>query len=666
MRVDDVLPRTTLLRMLAVLVLVLAPHALRLPWWESVAVAASLLWRYAALQRGWPLPGMAVRVILTVSAFIAVYLSFGRINGQHSGTALLVLMTGFKLLEMRSRRDVMVVVFLLYFLLLTHFLFSQEIWTLLWMLSSAVMITALLIEIHHREPLLPFRETLRLSLRLTGQALPVMLVIFVLFPRIPGPLWGLPADAGASRSGIPDSMSPGDIADLILSEAVAFRVQFEGTPPSQRDLYWRGPVFDFYDGRKWEIGFRRNDAPTPDMRFEGAALPYEMVLEPTRTHWLFGLELTDTAALPPETRVNSDAQLVARKRVTERRLYRAVARTDFQLEPDGLSRWQEASNLRLPDDVAPGARALVSGWRDDGLDDPAMIERALRYFRQEPFRYTLQPPLLGAQPVDEFLFQTRAGFCEHYASSFVVMMRLAGIPSRVVVGYQGGEPNGVGGYWVVRQSDAHAWTEVWLDGVGWQRVDPTAAVSPDRIEQGFSESIAGGGGGDPDFWDRGEGLWTATVARWDWLNAKWNRWVLAYGPEVQRDVLSRLGIDDWTEMVLWLTAGVTGLLALISLQLLRGLRPPRPADAASREWQRLQRHLARQGLHQQAHEGPRDFIRRLCAQRPQQAALLTAAGNAYEQLRYLQAPDADGLQRLREAVNALLKAPADRSGAGPA
>ena len=647
--VDDILPRPTLLRMLLALLLVLAPHALRLPIWESLLIILCLGWRYGALQRGWPLPPTLLRTVMTFAAFGAIYLSFGRINGQHSGTALLVLMTGLKLLEMRSRRDVLVVVTLMYFLLLTHFLFSQEIWTLLWMLGSIVLITALLIEIQHRQAVLPFRMTLRMSLRLTAQALPVMLLIFLLFPRIPGPLWGLPADAGASRSGIPDSMSPGDIADLILSEAVAFRVHFEDATPSQRDLYWRGPVFDFFDGRKWETGFRRNDAPPPPMQFSGPALPYEMVLEPTRTHWLFGLEMSDPQALPPESRLNSDAQLVARKRVTERRLYRAVAHPEYQLQPEALNRWTRTANLRLPEDSAPRTRSLIAAWRGEGLDDAAMVERALTTFRTESFRYTLRPPLLGDQPIDEFLFDTRAGFCEHYASSFVVMMRLAGIPARVVVGYQGGEPNAVGAYWVVRQSDAHAWTEVWLEDAGWKRVDPTAAVSPDRIERSFDNVMAGAAEQRP-LWTGGERLWGAAVARWDWVNAQWNRWVLAYGPEVQRDVLGRLGIHDWGAMVLWLTGGVSLLLVALSVQLFRSRRPAPPPERAAREWQRLRRILHAAGLPSSDSEGPRDLVARAARRWPGEADLLHDIGEQYCALRYLGEPSPERESNLRQAV----------------
>lgn len=646
-----VLRRDTLLRMLLLLALVLAPHVGRIPLWESVLLVIGLAWRYAHLQRGWPLPGRWLRSALTIAAFIGVYASYGRINGQHSGTSLLVLMTVLKLLEMRSRRDVMIMVYLMYFLLLTHFLFSQEIWTLLWLLACAVGITALLVDISHPRAGLPFRRSLRQSSVMVGQAIPLMLVIFVLFPRIPGPLWGLPADAGASaRTGLSDGMSPGDISDLIQSEAVAFRVRFDGPAPAQRALYWRGPVFDTYDGRRWEAGFRPPEQGIAAIEPLGAALRYEVVLEPTRQHWMLGLEMPDPASPIDRARISHDGQVLSRDRVNDRRLYTATAYPDYRLQADGLPLWQRGVNLRLPASAAPRTRELMQRWREEGLDDNDMLLRSLQFFRQEPFHYTLSPPRLGSQPVDEFLFGTRAGFCEHYASSFVVMMRAAGIPARVVTGYQGGTPNAVGDYWLIRQSDAHAWAEVWQVGQGWLRVDPTAAVSPDRIEQGIRRAMQNEDA-LPDFLRRrGDSLWEISRAQWDFVNAQWNRWVLAYGPEVQREFLARLGIRDWTQMVLWLAGLVTVILALVSLSLLRGLRPASPPDQASRQWRRLKRRLARHGLHQSPDETTSAFVSRAVVAWPQAAAPLQRAADLYRQLRYLEQPSPALESALRDAI----------------
>lgn len=654
-----VLPRPTLLRLLGLLVLVLAPHALRIPPWETALVLLALLWRYLHLQRGLPLPGRWLRSTLAVAAFVAVFLSYGRINGQQSGTALLVLMVALKLLEMRNHRDVMVLVYLMYFLLLTHFLFSQAIWTLLWLLACTVGVTALLIEVSHRERVLPLRHSLRQSAVMVGQALPVMLVIFVLFPRVPGPLWGLPADAGAAtaRTGLSDSLSPGDISELIQSDAVAFRVRFEGQAPPLRDLYWRGPVFDLYDGRKWEAGFRGPEQTPADLQVRGSAVDYELMLEPSRRYWMLGLEMPDPSALPEQSRLTHDGQLLSTQRLIDRRLYRSRGHVDYRLDPGGLSPAARGRLTRLPPDAAPRTRDLMQRWREDGLDDAALIRRSLQHFREEAFHYTLSPPLLGRQPVDEFLFETRAGFCEHYASSFVVMMRAAGLPARVVTGYQGGTASVVGDYWLVRQSDAHAWAEVWLAGEGWRRVDPTAAVSPDRIEQGLGSALADEAD-LPDFLRRSsEGLWVLAQARWDFVNAQWNRWVLAYGPEVQQELLARLGIRDWTAMVLWLTGLVTAMLAVVSLVLLRGQRPPPPPDTASRLWRQTERRLAREGLHRQPGETASALIDRACAAWPAAAPSLQRALQHYQALRYLEGPGPERETALQQQVRQLLRLP---------
>lgn len=654
----DYLPRVTLLRLLGVLSLVLLPHAWHLPPWASLLVAALIAWRAGTALREWPLPPPLLRGLLTLLAGACVFLAYGRLNGQEPGTALLVLMTALKLLEMRARRDVMVVVFLMYFLLFTHFLFTQEMWAILWLLASAVAITALLIECHHpTEPLAP-RRTLRMGAVMTAQALPVMLVLFVLFPRIPGPLWGLPSDSGAARSGIPDSMAPGDIADLILSDAAAFRVRFLGSEaPPMRQRYWRATVFDSFDGRAWQTGFRPDAPPTlqSELAFSGEGLHYEVVMEPHRARWLFALDMPDPRALPPQVRMGWDYQLLTPRPVSDRLLYEAYSNPRYSVQAGGLPPWQRAGTLRLPPGYNPRTRELAQRWRAQGLDDRALIERALAYFRAEPFSYTLQAPRLGRDSVDEFLFETRSGFCEHYASSFAVLMRAAGIPARIVAGYMGGEKNEFGDYYVIHQADAHAWTEVWLPGEGWVRVDPTAAVSPDRVEQGLRRALRDSGT-LPDFLRRrgnGFNLLENLSARWDWVNTQWNRWVLAYGPEVQRDVLSRLGIHDWTQMVLWLTGLITGLLALLSLWLLHQLREAAPQDAAQRAWRRVERYLARRGLIRRPHEGPQDFIHRASQEWPQDRPALETALQAYLALRYLQEPSPQLLQRLKAAVRAL-------------
>jgi transglutaminase-like putative cysteine protease len=634
----DYLARASLLRLLAVMALVVAPHAQHVPLWTAITVAGIGLWRAAAALNQWPLPRTWLRMLLTFGAFAGIYASFGRVSGQTAGVALLVLMTALKLTEMRTRRDVMVTVFLCYFMLITHFLFSQELWMVAYLLVCAAAITAVLIEANHAgEPLSP-RVSLRLSGRMLLEALPLMALLFVLFPRIPGPLWGLPSDSGvAARTGLSDSMAPGDIANLIQSDEVAFRVNFRGAVPPAPARYWRGPVFDYFDGRRWSYGGRSGQTRMPALELEAGRTEYEVTLEPHRQFWLFTLDMPDPAVLPEKSRLHPFGNLLSQEQVRERRAYTAVSFTRYRFQPELSDFWRTAG-VQLPQRGNPRTRDLAKNWRDAGLDDDAILKRALQQFREQNFYYTLQPPTLGADPVDQFLFETRRGFCEHYASSFTVMMRAAGIPARIVTGYQGGELNTLGGYYVVRQSDAHAWSEVWLANRGWVRVDPTAAVAPSRIEGGLSSAL-GQTGELPDYMQRRSVRWRFELeARWDFINAKWNAWVLAYGPELQLEFLNRFGIGDVRSMLLTLTAVSTLFLTVVGFLMLRQTRAAAPSDAALNLWRRAQKRLARTGILQRPYEGPRDFIDRAIEERPDLREALQTLRDAYLRLRYLEEP----------------------------
>lgn len=649
------LAQASLLRLIAVMALVAGPHLARMPLWFDGLIVAVGAWRVVAALKQWPLPPTWVKVMLALLAFAMVNVSYGRVNGQHAGAALLVTMLALKLTEMRSRRDVLVVVSLCYFVMLTHFLFSQELWTIAYLLVCAVAVTAMLIEANHAGAPLPPRVTLRRGALMVAQGLPLMVVFFILFPRVPGPLWGLPSDAGAARSGISDSMSPGDLSHLVQSDEVAFRVRFAGAPPPQKKLYWRGPVLWYFDGRAWRAPFRGDDyfqlfnpatqlnafAPV-QAEVAGEPVRYEVTLEPHRQNWLFALDLPRADALPPNTQLSGYYQLLARETVKDRYRYEAVSYPLYRLEPQMEERWQK-SGMRLPQGRNPRAVALGQQWRDEGLRDEALVRRALEMFRNQKFYYTLDPPRLGAEAVDEFLFDSKRGFCEHYASAFTVLMRAAGLPARVVTGYQGGEPNAIGDYYVIRQSDAHAWSEVWFEGQGWVRVDPTAAVAPSRVELGIAQALAESE--LPGFLRGrgGAGLWywrlQASVA-WDWVNVKWDRWVLGFNTERQFEFLSRFGLGEWQDMVLALTVGVTAVMGVLGLFVLRGMQPATPADTALKLWRQAGRRLAGLGLVQGPSEGPRDFVARASRARPDLAAPLDRLLRAYLSARYLQERDA--------------------------
>ena len=650
----DFLPRAVLLRLVAVLGIVLVPHLPRFPLWESLLLAALLLWRVLATLRQWRPLNRWVRTALTLLCFAAVYASFGNVAGQTAGTALLAAMACLKLTELKARRDMLVMVLLLYFLLITHFLFSQEIWTAVYLLVCAALITSLLVEANHPHAALPLRVSLRAGARLILQSLPLMALLFVLFPRVPGPLWGLPTDSGAAQSGLGDNMEPGDIQNLIENEAVAFRVRFTGPPPPPEQLYWRGPVLAHFDGRKWDAGYL-GEGTAPPAEFSGASYSYEITLEPQRRRWLLALDLPDRAGLPSDAAISGSYQLVAQHEVRERRLYRLVSHPQYHLQAAELSLRERNAYTQLPPGFNPRALALAHRWREQGFDDGQVVRAAIDMFKSKEFYYTLQPPRLGRNSVDEFLFDTHRGFCEHYASAFTVLMRAAGIPARVVTGYQGATQNGVGDYYLVQQSDAHAWSEIWQAGLGWTRLDPTAAVAPERVQKGIGAALEGSDS-LPAYLDpsrRSFQVMAVLKARWDWVNNQWNHWVLGYGPDIQQQFLSRFGLDDWSNMILALTFGVSIVLGLLSFGLMRQFLPRREPDPVQQQWLKLCKRLRRAGLEQSPAEGPLDFSGRVARERPDLAAAMQQACALYLRLRYLHDVDAGALRELNLAVSAL-------------
>ncbi len=647
------LSRETQLRLVAVFVFVLAPHAAHLPWWCSGGVVAVTIWRVIAVLRRWPpLPG-ALRAALALITFAGVYISFGRVSGQTAGVALLVLMAGLKLTELGERRDVMFLSFLLYFILITHFLFSQDPWTIAYLLVSALLITAVLADISHDGEALPLRTALRTSGVMIAQALPLMLVMFVLFPRLPGPLWGIPSDEGSARSGLSDSMSPGDISHLIESDATAFRVRFIDPPPPVGQRYWRGPVLDTFDGRRWTMATQPSPEPETPLRLLGPPVRYEMIIEPSDQSWLFGLDMVDRNTLPLDAHFDPGLLIRTHDPVQARRLYTLASYPHYLLAPQ-LSRRERAHALRLPRYGNPRTHELAQSWRAQGLDDDGIVRQALAMYQRENFVYTLEPPVLGREAVDEFLFDTRRGFCEHYASSFTVLMRAAGVPARVVTGYQGGEKNAVGDYYIVRQSDAHAWSEVWLEQRGWVRIDPTAVVAPDRVEAGVGSALLDSGT-LPAFLDpaRRSSFRFALRARLDWVNEQWSRWVLAYGPELQHDLLSQLGLDGWEDLMIAMTVSLSLLLGIAGLLVMRSSFPTTPKDAALRAWLRASRKMAKRGFVQRPDEGPRDFTDRVAAARPELAAPFCRVLDLYLRSRYLDEPNVPMQRALDVAVSRL-------------
>lgn len=651
-RHDPPLERRSIDLVLLALAVALLPHMTHLPLLVIVMFAALAAWRWTAAHRGWSLPGMPVRTLLTILALTGVFLSFGTVFGRDAGAALLVIMLGLKLLEVRRHRDAVIVVFLGYFLTVTMVLFSQEFMTFALLAIALLLLTVALMELNHPSSSenRRLRPLMKRSAILLAQALPLMLIMFVLFPRLPAPLWNLPEDAWSGMTGLSDSMSPGSISALGQSDSVAFRVSFEGTPPAQEQLYWRGPVFWHTDGRKWSPDGREDSTPialeSPAFTPAGPSIAYTVTLEPHDRRWLFALEMPATA--PEGSRHSADLLLLANRPLRQLTRYRVESHMDYRAMR--MTGGERVRALQLPD-ANPRARALGEQWRRQGGGSDAIVQRALDHFGAEPFHYTLNPPLLpGRDPLDDFLFTTRRGFCEHYAAAFTVLMRAAGVPARVVTGYQGGELNPIGDYLIVRQRDAHAWAEIWIDDRGWVRVDPTAAVAPHRIERGSRESLLDERSGMRNSFERGilGGMWRQARFGWDTLNNRWNLWVLGYGPDNQNTLLSRFGLRSWFGMTLTMLAAVGVLLLAIAFALLFRRGPG--GDPAARLYERFCAKLARRGIHRAPAEGPVEFAARARDQRPDLAAAIDSINRRYVAIRYGGIGTMQQLRRLRREI----------------
>ena len=598
--------------------LVLVPHSLHLPAWVSLLCLATLTWRAAITLGGQRMPSSKLVLPLAGAAMLGVLQTYHTILGKDPGVAMLVMLVAFKMLEMHARRDLFVVVFLCFFLALTNFFYSQSIGmgAMAALGVLALVTTQMTFQYAGRVP--PLRRRLRVAATIVGVAAPLALFMFVMFPRVQGPLWGMPNDATSGRTGLSEDMTPGNFSSLAQSENIVFRAHFTDAVPEQSQLYWRAIVLGAFDGRTWtRTRVREQARMAPDspagLQARGRALRYDVTLEPLGKRWLYMLDMPRST---PDlglngARMTAEGELSSVEPVDQRLRYEAASYLHYTLQggaelPDA-ARW-----LQLPEERNP--RTLAAGRELAAVVDPlARANAVLQRFRREPFVYTLEPPLLGADPVDQFLFDTRSGFCEHYSSAFVVLMRAAGVPARVVTGYQGGETNPVDGYMTVRQSDAHAWAEVWLGNRGWVRVDPTAAVAPERVRRSLASAIPPRPpfgieslGGLIAFSNDRDGILAQLRYRMSAVNNGWNQWVLNYTPERQRGLVSTLtaGLLNWRSLAMLAAL----LLVLWGAQTLRVRRRNDPVDAL---YSALCKRLAQLGHARQSDEGPTAYAARL-------------------------------------------------------
>ncbi len=621
------------------------PHIQFLPIWATLAFFACAAWRWLIERKRWRLPPAWLRIALSLIFFIGVIAAYDTISGVGPGSALLTVMAALKLLETKRRRDQFVLLFISIFLIMSSLLREQYLWSLPYLVAGVLLTMTAWLRMSTASNVRA-AQSFRTGARLIAYAAPLTIAMWIFFPRIATPFWAVPIDTSTASSGLSDHMSPGDISSLSLSNAVAFRVRFDNAIPPPHELYWRGLVLHRFNGRTWSgndpsfgSGARR------DIEYLGDAIRYQVTMEPTRQHAVFALDIPYEWNLD-NTHMLLQQQLARQQPIDQRIVYTAISHPRFRLNselPDYLRRHY----TRLPETGNQRTIELAKQMRDEARGDEAFITSVLEKFNKEEYFYTLEPPLLGSNPVDRFLFDTRRGFCEHYASAFAVMMRAVGIPSRIVLGYQGGEINPMGAYMIVRQADAHAWTEVWLPGRGWYRIDPTAAVAPERIESGRSGAMFDGIGASWGLSAPTQLLYRLTLT-WDVLNAKWNEWILAYGPENQNRLMEWLGMEEanWRQMMLTMIAIVVAMIAIISILLLLRYRPP-PKDAAAVLYRRF---TDKTGVPPSRGETPLSYALRLAREREMMAADADSITAQYLDARY-GPPGLVAIDQLQAAVS---------------
>lgn len=643
------IPQKLLTALLLLLGALVAPHVSNLNPLILAFFFTAVLWRLIAQRRPDVMPGRWLLMLLMIGALGLVVFTSNVSDGRLAGTALLVVMLGLKLLELRARRDIHITIFLGYFLVLTQFLYDQSLLLAAYLFLGVFALISVQVGLNRVN--IEMRLQLRNTLAMLAGALPLALVVFLLFPRLQSPLWGI--NTQGAVTGISEEMTLGNIGSLSRSNDIAFRVRFLDPPPHPSQRYWRGPVLWNTDGERWSAGVQRVHS-LPVIAGGSSALDYEITLEPTGSYWLFGLDVVTDK--PTGTYLNGNFALVNNQRVNKRISYRVASDPEYRLL--ALSDYERRMGLQLPQRVSPRIKALVAGWQ--ASTDPAqplqLVQEALAYYREQPFVYTLSPGLLQGDAIDQFLFETRRGFCEHYAGSFALLMRLAGIPSRVVIGYQGGEKNPHAEHWVVRQSDAHAWTEVWLPKLGWWRIDPTAAVAPERIERPINAALSQ----DSDrvifrFDETGlvRTLWLNAAWFADAVDLGWHHWVVGFTAERQSNLFQKFGLREVKGLGFAIALVIGSTLAITLVYLLAKIPRGKTQDPLPALWQKLLHKLQRAGVKAPPWHGPDTVCDVAAESYPEATEQLLAINRMYVQMRYGRGEHRLQVAALRKRINRL-------------
>ncbi len=643
---SGLIPRATITVLFIAFIINMIPHYGNVAPWLVVLSIAVAVWRLGVFKGWLSYPGRVLKTLVVVGAVAGFYITYRHQFSVESAVAFFVLTVSLKLIEVRFVKDCYLFVFLLLYLCASQFLFAQSFLVTLYQMMALLCALAVLFSLHKGALKISLRSRIVSLLKMLTFAVPLVIVIFLLFPRI-APLWSIPLSTGKAYTGMTDTMTPGDIAELTQSSARAFRVSFDGEIPAQHQLYWRGLELDRLEGNTWRSteflsGRRVGQLDVGSLIPISGDKSYTILMEPTNRQWAYALE---GAELGTSNIYFNDSGFVRfNTNVIQPTRYR-LGYSSGSLESPALedARPMRAADLskylQLPNSGNPLTRDFILQLQAQHTTSSALVDSVMSYFRTQPFHYTLRPPTTTAQFFDDFLFTTQRGFCAHYAGSMVYMLRLAGIPSRVVVGYQGGEINTDENYLIVHQYDAHAWVEVWFEGKGWVRYDPTAMVSPDRVEKGLSEAVKEEGSFLSDSVLASARYNHVELIRWmrlrvDALNYNWQRWVVGYDGQTQQNILSQwLGQVTFQSLAV-LMAIIGGVVVTIAFFMLGGGEKRVHVDKVVLEFERFCKSVEAMGVKIGVGETPKQFAARLVTIYPQQETMLTHYINCFNLLQY--------------------------------
>ena len=632
-------------QLIILLFMVSLPHFEYIPWWSVGIILLLSVWRSIIVSKNKYRPGRLISALLTILTAIFIYQKAGGFTGISAGSHLLVVMVFFKLLESKNSRDYMLLVILSFFIIATNFLFSQSIATATYMFLCLFFTLITMISINQKKSVIPLREKAMISLKLIAFSLPLMIVLFLFFPRITGPLWNTNNDQPQAKTGLSDSMEPGLISQLVYSNELVFRAKFNNQIPPQHKLYWRALTLLNFNGKKWTTTSETESSAV--LHINSSGYEYTVTMEASHKKWLFLLDLP--YQISNKHHISSDFTSHTDKAINSLIQYTANSSQNYyitnKLDPNFKS--LALSTPRLNNK----ARQLAAIWREQSTSPEEIINQALAFFTQQGFSYTLSPArLTRANAIDQFLFETREGFCEHYASAFAILMRHAGIPSRIVLGYLGGEFNPIDNIISVNQSMAHSWTEVWIDGKGWIRIDPTAAIAPERINLNVSSALKDKENLPLHLKINSETL-LAIKQFMSAIDNQWNQWVLNYDETHQKKFLKFLTGTDYSLkdisnlfiQIILLTLLLTGFAYLFN-------NLKKKKDPVKNDYQLFLKKLNKAGLPKQPSEGPRDYKNRLIKHFPAQKQEISFIMENYINLRYKKDTANASAERLRKAI----------------